>query len=148
MSSADHWYDLDHALIRYFKHDSINAIVPTGAVRTVGNFYTIFAIESFIDEVAHEVGVDPLDLRLSLLKGVGRNAGAEYSVDGEVRLGSGQVTVGGAKGLANVLKIAAGQANYGSVTLGTNSGQGIAIAGRKADGTRLFQRVLRMSALH
>ena len=129
MSSADHWYDLDHALIRYFKHDSINEIVPTGAVRTVGNFYTIFAIESFIDEVAHEVGVDPLDLRLSLLKGAGRNAGAEYTADGEVRLGAGQVTVGGAKRLANVLKIAAGQANYGSVTLGTNSGQGIAIAG-------------------
>ena len=33
-------------------------------VRTVGNYYTVFTIESFIDEVAHEIEVDPLDLRL------------------------------------------------------------------------------------
>ena len=133
-SSSDHWYDFDHAEVTYFKNDMINRIIPTGAVRTVGNFYTVFAVESFIDEIAHEINVDPLDLRLSLLKGVGRNAGANYLEDGQVKRGAEQVTVGGGKRLANVLKIAAGQANYGSVMLGDNTAHGIAIAA--AEGRR------------
>ena len=128
MSSADHWYDLDNTEVTFFKNDLINKIIPTGAVRTVGNFYTVFAIESFIDEIAHEIMVDPLDLRLSLLKGAGRNAGANYLEDNNVKRGQSQVTVGGAKRLANVLKIAAGQANYGSVMLGDSTGHGIAVA--------------------
>ena len=106
----------------------MSKIIPTGFVRTVGNFYTVFAIESFIDEMAHEIDVDPLDLRLSLLKGAGRNAGANYLEDGKVKRGESQVTVGGAKRMANVLKIAAGQANYGSVMLGDSTGHGIAVA--------------------
>ncbi len=127
-SSADHWYDFDNSEVTFIKHDLMSKIIPTGFVRTVGNFYTVFAIESFIDEIAHEIQVDPLDLRLSLLKGAGRNAGADYLVDGEVKRGESQVTVGGAKRLANVLKIAAGQANYGSVMLGNNTAHGIAVA--------------------
>ena len=128
-SSSDHWYDFENTEVTYFRNDLVNKIIPSGAVRTVGNFYTVFAIESFIDELAHEVNVDPLDLRLSLLKGTGRNQGAPYrDEDGNVLRGTSQVTVGGGKRLANVLKIAAGQSNYGSVMFSENTGHGIAIA--------------------
>ncbi len=127
-SSADHWYDFDNIESNYIKHGLMSKIIPTGFVRTVGNYYTVFAIESFIDEVAHEIEVDPLDLRLSLLKGSGRNAGANFMEDGKIKRGQSQVTIGGGKRLANVLKIAAGQANYGSVMLNQNTAHGIAIA--------------------
>tara|TARA_B110000116_G_scaffold151057_1_gene130619 strand:- start:94 stop:648 length:555 start_codon:yes stop_codon:yes gene_type:complete len=43
-------------------------------------------------------------------------------------MGAGQVTVGGGQRLANVLKIATGQANYGSPLLKKNRAQGISIA--------------------
>ena len=128
-SSSDHWYDFENTEVTYFRNDLVNKIIPSGAVRTVGNFYTVFAIESFIDELAHEVNVDPLDLRLSLLKGTGRNEGVPYrDENGNVLRGTSQVTVGGGKRLANVLKIAAGQSNYGSVMFGEKTGHGIAIA--------------------
>ena len=128
-SSSDHWYDFENTEVTFFRNDLVNKIIPTGAVRTVGNFFTVFAVESFIDEVAHEVNVDPLDLRLSLLKGIGRNEGVAYRDDaGNIKKGQTQVTVGGSKRLANVLKIAAGQANYGSVMLGSSTAHGIAIA--------------------
>lgn len=38
-----------------------------GAWRGIGSGYTKFAIESMIDEIAHDKGVDPLELRLSLV---------------------------------------------------------------------------------
>ena len=105
-------------------------IVPVGFVRTVGNFFTVYAVESFIDELAHHLKTDPLDLRLSLLRGKGRNKGVEArSKDSDELIhGEGQVTVGGGQRLANVLKIAAGQANYGSPLLPRNCAQGVSIA--------------------
>ena len=71
VSGSDHWYDLENLDIKFFPYKRMNSLVPVGAVRTVGNFFTVFAVESFIDEIAHEIGADPLDLRLSLLKGRG-----------------------------------------------------------------------------
>jgi isoquinoline 1-oxidoreductase beta subunit len=40
--------------------------VPTGAWRSVENFPQAFAMQSFIDEMAYERKLDPLDLRLQL----------------------------------------------------------------------------------
>lgn len=45
--------------------------VPTGAWRSVGYPAVVFARESFLDELAHETGRDPLDLRLALLPSPG-----------------------------------------------------------------------------
>ena len=71
--------------------DAIETAVPVGCWRSVGHSITAFAKESFIDEMAHEAGVDPLDFRLALLAdqprlaallksvakvGLGRDAGA------------------------------------------------------------------------
>lgn len=38
------------------------------ATRGLGAFADVFAIESFIDELAHEAGADPLEYRLRFLK--------------------------------------------------------------------------------
>lgn len=42
--------------------------VPIGFWRSVGNSHTAFVVESFLDELAHEAGKDPLEFRLSLLE--------------------------------------------------------------------------------
>ena len=66
--------------MRFIAHEMMQRIIPTGSVRSVGNYFTIFAIESFIDELAEELKLDPLTLRLSLLRGRGRNAGANVPI--------------------------------------------------------------------
>jgi CO/xanthine dehydrogenase Mo-binding subunit len=42
----------------------------TSALRTLGGFMNVFAIECFLDELAHGAGLDPLALRLSHLRDV------------------------------------------------------------------------------
>jgi isoquinoline 1-oxidoreductase beta subunit len=42
--------------------------VPTGYWRSVGSSQNAFAIEGFIDELAHAAGADPVDFRLRLLE--------------------------------------------------------------------------------
>lgn len=50
----------------------VQAPVRTMIWRAVGHSYTAFAIESFLDELAHASGQDPLGLRLALLEGAPR----------------------------------------------------------------------------
>src|SRR5687767_4213771 len=45
--------------------------VPTGAWRAVGYPQNVFARESFIDEVAFAMNINPLDFRLELLNAPG-----------------------------------------------------------------------------
>jgi isoquinoline 1-oxidoreductase beta subunit len=42
--------------------------VPVGFWRSVGHSHTAFAVECFLDEVASTAGIDPLELRRSLLR--------------------------------------------------------------------------------
>lgn len=58
-------YDIGHIEIDYIEQD---APVPVGFWRSVGNSYTAFAKETFIDELAHAGGHDPLVLRRHLLR--------------------------------------------------------------------------------
>jgi len=44
-----------------------NTGVPVGFWRSVGNSQNAFFVESFLDEIAHAAGADPLDFRLRLL---------------------------------------------------------------------------------
>jgi isoquinoline 1-oxidoreductase beta subunit len=50
-------------------HEYIHQLggIPVGYWNAVGNGFTIFAVESFMDEVAAKIGKDPLDLRIELM---------------------------------------------------------------------------------
>ena len=130
VAGSDHWYDLNAMRVSFIPHQMMQTVIPTGSVRSVGNYYSIFAIESFIDEIAAKLKIDPLTLRLSLLRGRGRNAGSDLPEDASVNSvgAAAYVSAGGNIRLANVLKIAAGIANYRSPLVGRDVGQGIAIA--------------------
>jgi CO/xanthine dehydrogenase Mo-binding subunit len=49
---------------RIVKHFVGEAPLRTSALRSLGAYANVFAIESFMDELAHAIGVDPLDFRL------------------------------------------------------------------------------------
>lgn len=148
IGGSDHWYAVPHHKVRGINHDPTTWAVQASALRTVSNSYNYFVVESFLDEVAHRLRIDPLELRLSLLSGEGEkrgipNAGyppgtaSDYYMD---RLwislpwasdGSWvpyeSATVGGAGRLANVLRIAAGKAGWGR-RLPENHGMGIGVS--------------------
>ncbi len=48
--------------------------LPTGPWRSQAHSYTAFFVESFIDELAHEAGVEPLSFRMQMLAGQTRLA--------------------------------------------------------------------------
>ncbi|HVT58883.1 MAG TPA: molybdopterin cofactor-binding domain-containing protein [Thermoanaerobaculia bacterium] len=79
----------------------VEAPVPTGAWRSVGYPSTVFARESFVDEIAHATGRDPLMLRLELIPSPGR-----------VKLRT--VTLDNGDRLRRVLRLAAEKAGWGS----------------------------------
>lgn len=54
--------------------------LPVGAWRGVGAVQNAFAVESFIDELAHEAGKDPLEYRLALLEKSPRHRGVLEAV--------------------------------------------------------------------
>ncbi len=76
--------------------------VPVLWWRVVGSSHTTFAVETFIDEVAHAAGADPLDFRRQLLDGSPRMKG--------------------------VLELAAQKAGWTAGPLPKGRGRGIAVA--------------------
>ncbi|HYW03488.1 MAG TPA: xanthine dehydrogenase family protein molybdopterin-binding subunit [Gammaproteobacteria bacterium] len=52
-----------------------DAFVPVGFWRSVGHSHTAFAVESFVDELAHRAGEDPVAYRRHLLRGHPRRLG-------------------------------------------------------------------------
>lgn len=113
ISGADHWYEVGAQTVRALSNDLALETFRPGWLRSVGPGWTNWAVESFMDEAAHHLKVDPVALRLRLLTGAGRNAG------------SAPVAVGGAKRQAAVLRRAAELAGWGR-TLPADTGLGIA----------------------
>jgi isoquinoline 1-oxidoreductase beta subunit len=102
-----------------------DAHVRIGWLRSVGNIYHAFAIQSFSDELAHAVGRDPLDYLLELigpprivdLKGTDYpNYGGSYSA---YPIDTGR--------LRRVLQMAAEKAGWGKRKAGNGTGMGIAV---------------------
>ena len=54
--------------VRIVKHFVAEAPLRTSALRTLGGYANVFALESFVDELALAGGVDPLEFRLRHLK--------------------------------------------------------------------------------
>jgi len=62
--ASDLPYAIPHLAIGFTE---LEAPVPVGYWRSVGHSHTAFAVECFIDELAHAAGHDPLEFRLGLL---------------------------------------------------------------------------------
>ncbi len=58
----------------HISHSTVQLPIPVGSWRSVGHSHQAFFKESFVDEVAHAAGQDPLAFRLSLLKNHPRHA--------------------------------------------------------------------------
>jgi isoquinoline 1-oxidoreductase subunit beta len=113
IAGADHWYDVGAQRVRALSNDVANTAFRPGWLRSVGPGWTNFAVESFMDEAAHERGADPVAFRVGMLNAKGRNAGSAPS------------SVGGAKRQAAVLQRAAEKAGWGAA-IPKDSGLGIA----------------------
>jgi len=64
-SAADLPYDIPNLHVEFIREEPPG--VPTGFWRGVGPAHNVFVIESFIDELAHKAGKDPVAFRLSML---------------------------------------------------------------------------------
>lgn len=113
ISGADHWYEVGALKVRALSNDLANVTFRPGWLRSVGPGWTNWALESFMDQAAAHVGVDPLAFRLELLTSAGRNAGTTPS------------DRGGALRQANVLRLVAEKAGWGT-PLPTGTERGIA----------------------
>jgi isoquinoline 1-oxidoreductase beta subunit len=69
-SAVDIPYDIANKRIEYVRCEP--PAVPTGFWRGVGPNNNVFAIESFMDELAHKAGKDPVAFRLAMLEGTPR----------------------------------------------------------------------------
>lgn len=96
LNGADHVYAIPNQFVRAVQGETG---ISVGYVRAVAPNYTFFAVETFVDELAHLAKVDPLEYRMRMLSGSPR--------------------------LSRVLKLAADRAGWGT-PLPKNVGRGIA----------------------
>ncbi|MGH1419130.1 MAG: molybdopterin cofactor-binding domain-containing protein [Hyphomicrobiaceae bacterium] len=86
VNGADHWYTVPNQRLLSSMNKVAQSATPSGELRSVGPAWQFWALESMVDEVAAKIGADPLELRLSLLDGSGKNAGKGPTKDGTERL--------------------------------------------------------------
>jgi len=106
-SGADHWYSIDNQQVRVVNNDLAQRTFLPGWLRSVGAGWIGWGVESFIDELAIKAKQDPIDFRLKLLDGKGKNAS-------------------GAKRLAHTLAIAKTKSKW-QQNLGKDEGMGAAV---------------------
>ncbi len=150
IGGSDHWYSMTNFRVRAADNPLCRDALQVSPLRTVSNSYAFFVVESYIDEIAHMLGRDPLEFRLELLSAEGSRRGiplagykpgtrSDYYLDRLwlskplAKEGSWipyeSSTVGGADRLANALMVVAGKSGYGSKRLPKNTGIGLAISG-------------------
>lgn len=113
-SGADHWYSMPNHRARAINNSVAQKTFLPGWLRSVGQGWIVWGLESFIDEIAHKADVDPMDFRLSMLDGKGKQAGKAPE------------SVGGATRAKNTLERLKKRINYGA-TLPTDEAIGIAV---------------------
>lgn len=102
---------VDNVRMEYFHHP---IGLPRGSWRAPAHTANAWVIQSFIDEIAHETGQDPLQLRLDML---GEPQELEYSGHGGPTFNPGRLT--------RLLTFVAGQIGYGEAL---PEGHGIGLA--------------------
>ncbi len=112
-NGANHWYSLPHHRVRVIENDLAQQTFLPGWLRTVGPGWITWGVESFMDELAHAAGADPIAFRLAHLDATGKNAGEAPN------------SVGGAKRLAHVLQVVREQSGWGR-ELPADEGLGVA----------------------
>lgn len=95
--AIEYGYDVDNVEVRHVQSDPG---LRTGFWRSVGHSINAFMVESFMDELAHQAGKDPVQFRLDHLRNNPR--------------------------MANVLKIAADKGGWGKPSV-AGASQGIAV---------------------
>jgi isoquinoline 1-oxidoreductase beta subunit len=94
-------YSVEAQRVRALRNDLADRSFRPGWLRSVGAGWTNWAVESFMDEAAHVIGIDPVAFRLRMLNGAGRNSGSAPNA------------VGGAHRQAAVLARVAEKAGWG-----------------------------------
>ncbi|AUN31053.1 xanthine dehydrogenase family protein molybdopterin-binding subunit [Niveispirillum cyanobacteriorum] len=100
---------------RSFRHPDTKHGMSYGAWRAPGHNVSSFAVQSFIDELAHAAGADPLRFQLDIF-------GPDREIPNEEAYGATVISTGR---LAAVLRLAAEKAGWGSPTA-PGVGRGIA----------------------
>ena len=123
---ADMPYDIDNILIENGETASFQRI---GWVRSVANISNVFALGSFVDEVAHAKGQDPKDHLLSL---IGKDRHLSFSEDGYQYGNYGEPTADfpiDTARLKHVIELAAEKADWGRKL---PKGHGLGIAAHRS----------------
>ncbi len=107
LNGSDHYYDIPNQFVRAIRSETG---MEVGYVRAVAPNFTFFGVETFVDELAHAAGVDPVQFRLRML--------------------------GNAPRLASVLRLVAEKSGWGrSLPKGTGLGVAAVTAQEKASPT-------------
>jgi isoquinoline 1-oxidoreductase beta subunit len=99
--------------------------VPTGALRAPGSNGIAFVMQSFIDELAHAAGKDPVEFRYSILDAVPIPLPAPAAGQSPPPTG-GLGAPFNAKRMRGVLELVAAKSNWGKRNLPKGTGEGVA----------------------
>lgn len=116
VSGADHWYEVGPFHLRAVCNGLVQRSLRPGWFYGGASGWTLWALESFMDEAADLLHSDPISFRFNLLTGEGRNGGVEPD------------SVGGARRQAAVLKRLGEVIDWGSINYKLPKDEGIGVA--------------------